>query len=917
MMLARQARRVLALAGLLLANAACAQPTISKGNIPFNQTVVQVPPSLTLSSPWLQTDVGTPPVAGTAFDQGGVLTVKGSGDLSNGGTYPDSGHWVYQQKTGNFGIKTCVISASSDSIWERYGVMIRDATKAASYATDAFMSLTLDLRSATPPLRSSWRQTIDGNAQNGTGTEVVPSPAMPPGCISIERNGTAVTTFYGYDISSITTQHAATTITFAGDIYLGFWVSNALSSGNGTANTSVPVIYSVGGSTGTLQYNNQSSTSSINENVTPATFCVSRAGGTTGAASVQITNLGTGTAVAGTDFTNIFPATLNWSAGQSGDQCASLTIINRAGSQPNRTLNLGLGTATGATIGSPNTFTLTILDVGGDPQLTTGGGNYFIDPSGTPGSTCSDSWNGQYPAFVSGSNGPWCSGAAAASKTFTNTDLGIFHKVGTTETGHQIEFGNTTAHGLTNGTGGCTRRFIDGAYYIISGNAYEGLNGGARPILRGTQGWFNHGRLGGTNLAWVGGGTPNVTVPQVSLTTGYDNTYEAIWGSGSEIDCLQVENLAGMNWGGRGLGFTNAVGLYVSNMYIENTWREGFICEQCTGPTIDGSYIVGYGFNTRVPSQPGYYGGSGITCRTCLGFTFTNNRVWDGWGEAMSAWSYGGTPSTGGLIQGNFVLDGFAVIFYASEMRTSVVRQNVFARTSISQYDRGGECITHADEDEAVNYGVLPFVYGGAVAVYSNIIAGCKAWGFNLERFSVDSTHDHVYYYGNLFVDNCLPNSGYNIGGVNTAWTGGRWWSNWAVSYIAGCTNNMNPTAFPGGGNPSKDYWSVTPNPSQWSDAGDVVGGCGLTKTTGWNTLDDLSATESDGHKTQAEMQGVLDGIIAGARPVNASACKNSGVTISSRTLPTEITQTNLTGLSYVDFDGNAYITPDIGPFRQ
>jgi hypothetical protein len=55
------------------------------------------PPSL--SSPWLQTDIGSPPVAGTAFDTQNVLTLAGSGDFHQA---TSAFHFVYQGKTGDW-----------------------------------------------------------------------------------------------------------------------------------------------------------------------------------------------------------------------------------------------------------------------------------------------------------------------------------------------------------------------------------------------------------------------------------------------------------------------------------------------------------------------------------------------------------------------------------------------------------------------------------------------------------------------------------------------------------------------------------------------------------------------------------------------------------------------------------------------
>lgn len=898
--------RALALAlsalALLFAVGACGQSAnVAHGNIPSTATNIPVPPQQTLDPPWLQADIGTPPVAGNCYTSANVMTIQGSGDLSNN-SGPDAGHFCYQQMTGNFGIKSCQqANFVSDSIWVRSGPQIRDSLD----ALDPEITVSTDLRNSTAPLRTSFRTVNAGATTNNTSTEIALAARPPFPCMAIERNGTALTTYYGYDISNVTTLAYTQAITFSGSIYLGLWISNALSSGNATATWSVPIIYSVGSNAGTVQF--VSATQSVNEDAGTASVQVNRAGGTTGAIGVNVTNLGTGSAVAGTDYTDPpFPVALSWADGDATAKTATIAITNRPGSQSNRTIAMGLGSATGgATIGAQNTDTLTIVDLGGDPQIAAGTTNYFVAPGATG---ASDSNNGLYPAFVSGVNGPWATNAPANSRSWNAATDNLYILAGSTQTGSSVALNSASAQGVLT-SGSCTRTFVVGAYYISAGTAFRGLNGGARPILRGTQGWWDHQGV------WQGGGTANVTVPFVTTTDGHVDGYNQLLGASSEADCVRYENLEVRNWGGRGVFGSASSGFQVYNVKVENTWREGISCDNCTDFLADTNLVHGYGFNTKIP-QNGYNGSAGLMCfENCIRFIERNNWIWEGWGEALNNWTYGhGTfPNNGphqGLIENNVVVDGFAVEWYG-EQRSTVIRRNIFARTSRTNYTRSGPtCVAHADEDPAFYSGTA---LGGALVFYANIIAGCQE-GIDFWLFTSSSTWDNIEYYGNLIVANCRSGNGSNLNGLNQkANTGGKWYANWFQQYST-CPNVLASMSSVGSALFDANYWSDTP-PGAVQSANDQHSGCTLTKTTGWDTLETLSTQQADGSMSDTQFATWVTNFIAGARPATSTNCKNKGTAIASRTFPAEITQ--YTGPASTDFDNNAYITPDIGPFRQ
>jgi hypothetical protein len=103
-----------------------------------------------------------------------------------------------------------------------------------------------------------------------------------------------------------------------------------------------------------------SSTYSVNENGGTVTLTATRTGGSYGAASV---NYGTanGTATAGADYTTK-SGTLNWADGDAASKTFTVTILDDAVYEGNETFAVNLSGASGASLGSPASATVTIVD---------------------------------------------------------------------------------------------------------------------------------------------------------------------------------------------------------------------------------------------------------------------------------------------------------------------------------------------------------------------------------------------------------------------------------------------------------------------------------------------------------------------------------------------------------------------------
>ena len=109
---------------------------------------------------------------------------------------------------------------------------------------------------------------------------------------------------------------------------------------------------------GSVQFS--SSTYSVNENGGTVTITATRTGGSYGSASVNYATAN-GTATAGSDYTTK-SGTLNWADGDAASKTFTVTIIDDAVYEGSETFAVNLSGATGVSLGSPATATVTIVD---------------------------------------------------------------------------------------------------------------------------------------------------------------------------------------------------------------------------------------------------------------------------------------------------------------------------------------------------------------------------------------------------------------------------------------------------------------------------------------------------------------------------------------------------------------------------
>ncbi|MBA4179137.1 MAG: hypothetical protein C0506_00975 [Anaerolinea sp.] len=137
--------------------------------------------------------------------------------------------------------------------------------------------------------------------------------------------------------------------------------------------------------TGTIQFS--AATYTVSEGVGTANIAVTRTNGTTGAASIQCSTTGGGSATAspaaGFDYTTQTNQPLNWGNGVGGTQNCSIPITGDSTVEGTETITLALTGVTGATAGAQSTATVNITDDDGTGTISFTATNYTVAENGT------------------------------------------------------------------------------------------------------------------------------------------------------------------------------------------------------------------------------------------------------------------------------------------------------------------------------------------------------------------------------------------------------------------------------------------------------------------------------------------------------------------------------------------------------
>jgi hypothetical protein len=319
-------------------------------------TILDTDPQ-SLAAPWLHEDVGSVQQAGDAFTVGNVLTCQGQGDVNNDA---DAFHAVYQPETsGDYDIRMRVLTLNGVSIWRRVLLAVRDEHVADS----SYVSVSLD-GTTNAGTRLQYKL-VGGTGQFDTPVQSTTTTTNPgdPLWLRIVVESGLMSVFESFTSADGPWASIGTPVTPTltdGLYFIEVECASGGDAGLATATVSLPTITALGASAGTLEFS--AASQNINEDTTPATITVTRSGGTAGAAAADVTDEMTGSAVGETDFDEDDLCTVSWMDGEGGSRSCVIDIIDRAGDNGDRDLDLVLANEMGATLGAQTTYTLNIID---------------------------------------------------------------------------------------------------------------------------------------------------------------------------------------------------------------------------------------------------------------------------------------------------------------------------------------------------------------------------------------------------------------------------------------------------------------------------------------------------------------------------------------------------------------------------
>jgi regulation of enolase protein 1 (concanavalin A-like superfamily) len=185
---------------------------------PVNFTVTAQP----LPSSWLDQDVGTTGVAGSASYASGTFTVKGAGAQIYGTA--DAFHFVYQPLSGDGTITARLVSVQGGSVYAAPGVMVREklnegSTNAETAEWPAYTEISFDVRPST------------AGSTSASGTLGVTLPYW----VKVTRSGNAFSSYTSPDGVTWTQRGTSQTITMAPNVYVGLAVNSGTTSALATA----------------------------------------------------------------------------------------------------------------------------------------------------------------------------------------------------------------------------------------------------------------------------------------------------------------------------------------------------------------------------------------------------------------------------------------------------------------------------------------------------------------------------------------------------------------------------------------------------------------------------------------------------------------------------------------------------------
>jgi len=405
----------------------------------------------------------------------------------------------------------------------------------------------------------------------------------------------------------------------------------------------------------TIQFS--SATFSVNENAGTATITVTRGGSSSGAVSANY-SVANGTATAGQDYVAT-SGTISFAAGETS-KTFNVSIVDDSALEGNETINLSLSNpAGGATLGSPNTAVLTIIDNESSCSFTL---NPTSQSFGSAGGSSSFT-------VTTGSGCTWSAVSNAAFITTTSSGSGngtvnytVVSNGGAARTGTIAVAGQTFTVSQSGSGGGCP------STTIAAGQTINGTLTTSDCFFTGTTRYVDVYTFSGTAGQQIA----------LNLTSGTFDTYLYLLNSSNQV--LTEDDDGGSGTNSRIPAFSGFFTLPTTGTYT--IYATSFSFDGLTGST--GAYTISlssasctYSLNQTSQSFGASGGSSSFGVSTAAGCAWT----------AVSNSNWITTSSTG---TGNGTVNYFVAANNGAARTGSItVNGQTF---SVSQNAGGGGC---------------------------------------------------------------------------------------------------------------------------------------------------------------------------------------------------------------------------------
>ncbi len=568
-----------------------------------------------------------------------------------------------------------------------------------------------------------------------------------------------------------------------------------------------------------------------------------------------------------------------------------------------------------ATDGSSNSNSVDITLSVASNELAAGGSNLFLDPVNG-----NDAWDGEYGEFLAELKGPKKTWAGIAALDLSLT-TGIWFKAGSTITGVLVDVDTAFI--------GAPADFnVIGAYYLEAGAAFRGLNSLPRVIIQGTvtrpldyDGTKN--LTGAQHFPSFTEGAGNFTSESALLDLSMQPGGNPLRKATAIARYIDVENIFVRHSGGAGFKSDAGSDIIFTNTFSDCTAGPGYQIQRTVDVIVEDSFMTASAYGDE------YYGHDIGTANAQANqsdrITYRRNLAWLNYGEVFDSFATS-TGANDNLFEDNVSFDTTRLHFYNSAGSRNVIRRNLtFQSNRVATkagHDFSGQkeafrqfAMMAAEPQEALNSKSVD------CAIYSNIsIFGMNQLSFADQYRQVNGGAQHdflsMYAFHNTFIAG-FKEIDTDSGGADPKASDGKCQYNMFLfpTDTDGVSDNQHKVRLVGWADADQKHngWDSTLDSQTTTWINNIASPAHSHDTTGWDSLETLATWDlHNGHGMS------IDNAIAFVAAVKAKLGVPSGnaADVSADAVPGHPTSITIASYDGLDFNGDAFVTNDLGAIR-